>query len=235
MTAKLTEALCGFYADVATIHKDSKGNFGKYADLATVLSAVIPALAKNGLAVVQTFDSTEAGDQLLITTLLHSSGDKITSALPLTISKGRNPLHDWGGAVSYQRRYALLAILNLAAGIEDDDGDSATTAPAPAAKQAPAQPPVTAKKNDTPAQPSAPAAKTEAQRTKKEVVFLSDEQVADLKAQVKALHPDARSALVAGFKSQFEIPEGVATIADRIQFPEHAAFITNFIQSLPDP
>jgi len=235
MTAKLTEALCGFYADVATIHKDSRGNFGKYADLATVLSAVNPALAKNGLAIVQTFDTTENGEQLLVTTLLHKSGESLSSRLPLIINKGRNPLHDFGGATTYLRRYSLLAILNLAAGIEDDDGDSATAAPAPAAKQAPAQPPVTAKKTDTPAQEPAPAAKTGTQRTKKEVVFLSDEQVAELKAQVKALHPDTRSALVAGFKAQFEIPEGVATIADRIQFPEHAAFIANFIQSLPDP
>jgi len=116
--------------------------------------------------------------------------------------------------------------------VEDPHRDEA---PAPAAKQAPAQPPVTAKKTDTPAQEPAPAAKTGTQRTKKEVVFLSDEQVAELKAQVKALHPDTRSALVAGFKAQFEIPEGVATIADRIQFQQHADFITNFIQSLPDP
>lgn len=228
-TGKLTEALCKFYADVSTIHKDSKGNFGKYADLATVLSAVNPALAKNGLAVVQTFDSTETGEQLLITRLLHTSGESISSHLPLVISKGRNPLHDFGGATTYLRRYSLLAMLNLAAGIEDDDGESAAqSAPAPAAS--------TAKKSNTPAQAPTPVAKTEAQPAPaKGVEFLSDEQVAELKLQVQALHPDARSALVSSFKKQFEIPSGVKTIADRIQFPVHAAFITDFIQSLPDP
>jgi hypothetical protein len=81
MTAKLTEALCAFHKDVATIHKEAKGNFGKYADLATVLSAVLPALSKNGLALVQTFEpcAYEGADQLLVTTLLHSSGEKIES------------------------------------------------------------------------------------------------------------------------------------------------------------
>ena len=136
MTAKLTAALCKFHKDVETIHKESKAQYGSFADLATILSTVLPALCKNGLAVVQTFEPGET-DPVLVTTLCHESGESITSHLPMVISKGRNPLHDWGGSVTYQRRYALLAILCLAAGIEDNDGDMSpastpVTAPAPA-------------------------------------------------------------------------------------------------------
>lgn len=117
----LAQALCDFHSKVSTIHKLTKAQYGLFADLQTVLSAVTPALCECGLAVTQTFNG---GD--LITTLHHTSGETVTSSAPLITEGGRNPLHAWGGAVTYQRRYAILAILNLAAGIEDDDGQSAT-------------------------------------------------------------------------------------------------------------
>lgn len=114
----LTQALIEFQRIVAPIHKDAKGAHARYATMQAVLAAVQPALIEAGLAVTQTFDGAQ-----LITTLRHGSSDEtVSSSVPLVIGSGRNPLHDWGGAVTYQRRYALLAILNLAAGMEDDDG-----------------------------------------------------------------------------------------------------------------
>jgi len=218
MTGKLTEALCGFYSDVNTIHKDSKGNFGKYADLATVLSAVNPALAKNGLAVTQTFSVTEAGDQLLVTTLLHKSGESIVSKLPLVISKGRNPLHDWGGATTYQRRYALLAILNLAAGIEDDDGDSATHAPAAATAPPAAKP----KPKPAPKPAPAPAAADPAD----EPISADDRNL--ILALMKDLPADQLAAVCQGFREAFGLDAGAkvsAVIATRAHFDHLKAAI----------
>ena len=119
----LVKALCKFQADVGPIHKDAAGQHSKYATLQSVLATISPVLSKHGLVVTQTFDG---GD--LITTLHHISGETVTSTVPLIADGGRNPLHSWGGAVTYQRRYAILAILSLAAGIEDDDGQSATPA-----------------------------------------------------------------------------------------------------------
>ena len=119
----LAQALCNFHGKVETIHKLSKAQYGSYASLQTVLAAITPALCECGLAVTQTFNG---GD--LITTLHHISGETVTSSVPLIAEGGRNPLHSWGGAVTYQRRYSILAILSLAAGIEDDDGQSATPA-----------------------------------------------------------------------------------------------------------
>jgi hypothetical protein len=109
---------------VAPIHKDAKGQHSKYATIQSVLAAITPTLTECGLAVTQTFSTDIQGRQLLITTLRHVSGQTITSSVPLVAEGGRNALHAWGGAVTYQRRYALLAMLNLAAGIDDDDGDS---------------------------------------------------------------------------------------------------------------
>jgi hypothetical protein len=122
--ANLISAMCDFHTKVETIHKLSKAQYGQYADLQTVLGVVTPALSECGLAITQTFGISE-GYTLLITTLRHISGELVMSEVPLIAEGGRNALHSWGGAVTYQRRYAILAILNLAAGIEDDDGDSA--------------------------------------------------------------------------------------------------------------
>ena len=119
----LAQALAGFHAEVGPILKQSSAQYGKYADLATVLAAVSPVLSKHGLVVTQTFSPFEGGCTLLRTTLLHASGESVTSDLPMPSTEGqRNALHAFGAATTYLRRYALLAILNLAA--EDDDGDS---------------------------------------------------------------------------------------------------------------
>ena len=125
MSGELTKAHGQFLKDVGTIHKEAKAQYGKFADLAGILSVVNPKLVKNGLSVHQTFRFTDSNQQVLITHLNHVSGECISSEVLMPINQGRNPLHDWGGAVSYCRRYSLLAILGLQAGIEEDDGDHA--------------------------------------------------------------------------------------------------------------
>ena len=125
MSGELTKAHGQFLKDVGTIHKEAKAQYGKFADLAGILSVVNPKLVKNGLSVHQTFRFTDSNQQVLITHLNHVSGEVIKSEVLMPINQGRNPLHDWGGAVSYCRRYSLLAILGLQAGIEEDDGDHA--------------------------------------------------------------------------------------------------------------
>lgn len=113
----INQALVDFQSKVAPIHKLSTAQYGAYADLQTVIAAIQPALTECGLAITQTFC-----DDTLVTTLRHVSGEFIDSAVALCIGDNRNPLHAWGGAVTYQRRYSILSILCLAAGIEDDDG-----------------------------------------------------------------------------------------------------------------
>ena len=126
MTKEITKALCNFIQQVGTIEEKDNAQFGKFADLSTVLSTVNPALASNGLAVVHTTKVVE-GKNVLITNLLHTSGESITSEmlLPNNTGGGGNPMHKEGGAITYCRRYSLLAILGLNAGIPDNDGDFA--------------------------------------------------------------------------------------------------------------
>ena len=129
MTKEITAALCKFIQEVGTIEEKDTAQYGKFADLSTVLSTVNPALAANGLAVVHTTKVLE-GKNILITNLLHTSGESITSEmlLPNNTGGGGNPMHKEGGAITYCRRYSLLAILGLNAGIPDNDGDFADPA-----------------------------------------------------------------------------------------------------------
>ena len=126
MTNEIAAALCKFIKQVGTIEEKDDAQYGKFADLSTVLSTVNPALASNGLAVVHTTKVVE-GKNVLITNLLHTSGESITSEmlLPNNTGGGGNPMHKEGGAITYCRRYSLLAILGLNAGIPDNDGDFA--------------------------------------------------------------------------------------------------------------
>lgn len=128
MTKEITKALCKFIQQVGTIEEKDTAQYGKFADLSTVLSTVNPALAANGLAVIHTTKVVE-GKNVLITNLLHTSGESITSEMLLPLNTGGrgNPMHQEGGAITYCRRYSLLAILGLNAGIPDNDGDFANT------------------------------------------------------------------------------------------------------------
>tara|TARA_R100000655_G_scaffold14716_8_gene33126 strand:+ start:412 stop:1038 length:627 start_codon:yes stop_codon:yes gene_type:complete len=121
-------ALAAFHKSVGTIDKTARAQYGNFADLSTVLSAITPALSDNGLALVQSFELQD-GDDVLLSTLYHTSGESIQSRARLVRVEGaggrQNPLHLWGGSVTYQRRYAALALVGLAAGMEDDDGDIA--------------------------------------------------------------------------------------------------------------
>ena len=137
----LIEALVSFHKTVPAIGKTANAQYGKFADLETVLSTVTPHLIKNGLVVSQTFEPSEGVDPILVTKLLHVSGAELVSRLPMIIGKGRNALHDFGGSCTYLKRYALLALLGLTADM-DMDGDFADAKPAakPQAQKKPSIP-----------------------------------------------------------------------------------------------
>jgi len=92
-----------------------------YADLADILAAVRKPLSSHGLAVVQPIAWTPQGQPWLITRLLHSSGEWLESLYRLV--EYERP-QDMGSAITYARRYALTALLGIAAE-EDDDGQAA--------------------------------------------------------------------------------------------------------------
>jgi hypothetical protein len=121
---KLVEALAAARKSFKKVVKDSNNPFfkSKYADLATVIEAVTPALCENGLIVLQ---SCRVQDNLAIITtkLAHSSGQWLQDELALPMAKF--DAQGAGSAFTYARRYSLSAFLNVAADT-DDDGNAAS-------------------------------------------------------------------------------------------------------------
>ena len=220
--SNLAAALAKFHKAVGTIHKTARAQYGNFADLAAVLSAISGPLSDAGLAVTQTFIPTE-GATLLRTTLHHTSGQTVDSDVPIIEAPSRgNPLHAWGGAVTYQRRFALLAILNLAAGIEDDDGDHADAKP---------QPKATPKKSASPAPAPQKAAKAEPSTTKPAVeppLSAEDRDVVLELLKDKQKNEAKRFAeFLPAFRKEFGLA-AEAPVAKAIQEQKHVEFATAF-------
>lgn len=93
----------------------------KYSDLATCIAATRPALAANGLVVIQGID----GDAL-VTTLAHTSGASISFHHPmLKASKAQ----EVGSCITYWRRYAYCAVVGLVSELDLDLDDESNKLP----------------------------------------------------------------------------------------------------------
>lgn len=118
---EITAALLGFHKEVSSIPKSSTNPFfkSKYADLSTILSNIDEPLLNNGLVVSQ----WPEGENELTTRLMHASGEWMESKY--TLKPVKSTPQDAGSAITYQRRYAIGAILSLNID-EDDDGNKAS-------------------------------------------------------------------------------------------------------------
>lgn len=124
---ELACALAKAQGEMEAASKDSSNPFfkSKYADLNSAWEACRGPLSKNGLSVSQIPMQNE-NESCLYTILMHSSGQWIQSKMAMNVkADGRtNELQVMGSVISYLRRYALMAIVGISAG-DDDDGNSA--------------------------------------------------------------------------------------------------------------
>jgi len=95
----------------------------KYADLSSIWDACRASLSENGLAVVQGIVPAEDGAWRLVTTLIHSSGQWMRAYMPIITQKTDS--QSLGSAITYTKRYSLSAMVGVATGEADDDGESA--------------------------------------------------------------------------------------------------------------
>lgn len=93
----------------------------RYADLADLISAVTPALSRNGLSITQSPTLIE-GRLTLETTIMHASGEWKSGFYPL---QSFERAQEMGSEITYARRYTLAAMLGVHAE-EDEDGNLAT-------------------------------------------------------------------------------------------------------------
>lgn len=92
----------------------------KYADLSACIEAVIDALHANGIALVQRNIETDSG-VCVETVFVHESGETLSSG-PLHVPAAKNDPQGYGSALTYARRYSLMAACGIAP--EDDDGNA---------------------------------------------------------------------------------------------------------------
>ena len=93
----------------------------RYADLAACVEAVIDALNNNGIALIQkNYDCTNG--VMIETMFVHESGEMLECGI-LHVPANKQDAQGYGSALTYARRYSLMAACGIAP--EDDDGNTA--------------------------------------------------------------------------------------------------------------
>ncbi len=129
--ARIAAALAAFQSDLPKITKSQEAEVKskdtgkrlytyKYADLADLSAAVLPALAAQGIAWTCPTVMTDRG-LILRGQLIHESGERLEAVWPLPNTSDSKAL---GGAVTYGRRYLLSTLTGVAA---EEDNDAAHT------------------------------------------------------------------------------------------------------------
>jgi hypothetical protein len=98
----------------------------RYADLAACVEAVIGGLNDNGIALIQRTSLDDAG-VTVETVFLHESGEMLECG-KLHVPAAKHDPQGYGSALTYARRYSLMAACGIAP--EDDDGNAGSK-PAP--------------------------------------------------------------------------------------------------------
>jgi len=94
----------------------------RYADLSACVEAVVDALNNNGIGLVQRcYDN--ANGVMVETVFVHESGEVLECGI-LQVPASKQDPQGYGSALTYARRYSLMAACGIAP--EDDDGNSAS-------------------------------------------------------------------------------------------------------------
>jgi len=108
---------------IADLNKENPYFKSKYADLKAIVMAARPALAKNGLSVLQNILTNDDGQTILHTILCHMSGQFIESRMRIIPPK--NDIQSLSSYTTYLKRMAYASLIGVVTGDEDDDGEIA--------------------------------------------------------------------------------------------------------------
>ena len=97
----------------------------RYADLAACVEAVITGLNDNGIALIQKCYDCENG-VMVETMFIHESGEMLECG-KLHVPASKQDPQGYGSALTYARRYSLMAACGIAP--EDDDGNAGSRRP----------------------------------------------------------------------------------------------------------
>jgi hypothetical protein len=94
----------------------------RYADLSACVEAVMDGLNNNGIALVQQLHEAEHG-VTVETVFIHESGEMLNCG-KLFVPATKQDAQGFGSALTYARRYSLMAACGIAP--EDDDGNASS-------------------------------------------------------------------------------------------------------------
>lgn len=129
----------------------------RYADLSACVEAVIDALNNNGIYLMQLSEEREGG-VCVQTVFIHESGEQL-SAGSMFVPAAKHDPQGYGSALTYVRRYSLMAACGIAPADDDGNAGSKSVAPpkpAPKPAEAPPAPPPTPPAPPPPPPPPAP-------------------------------------------------------------------------------
>lgn len=120
---KIATALLKAQREMDVVIKDSTNPYFKssYADINSFLDVVLPVLNANDIILLQPTFTTSEGD-FIDTTLLHESGEFVSSQTKIVSAKQNDP-QALGSAITYSRRYGVQSLLAMKS--SDDDGEAA--------------------------------------------------------------------------------------------------------------
>ena len=127
-------ALCTAQANMGKVTKGSINPAFKsrYADLADVVSVVVPALSEQGIAMYHSMIRDNEG-MVMRTTLSHGATDThIHCDVPLIVD--RNNMQGMKSATTYAKRIGLESLTGIAPDTDDDGNAAAAAAPKKAEK-----------------------------------------------------------------------------------------------------
>ena len=214
-TPKLASALCKFQMEYSNAVRDAAGNFGSYVSLAEAEQAVAPA-TKHGLShtfIVESSTSHTDEFNIWITCrIMHESGEYIDSRLPIVTEnqRGQNIYHKMGSAITYARRYLLLAAYGL--GQADDEADAFSQKCADADNTGKA-------KQKKQSKPKFQVSSTKAPKGQEKI---SEEAFAQLRAELNS-RPDKKQ-IMDNFKTKF-YPSVEKILGQHIELTIHEEFL----------
>lgn len=206
----LAKALSAAQAEFGTVPQSGMNPFhkSKYSTIEDYVNAAKPILAKHGLSISQAPNLMD-GQFVLTTILMHESGEHLASNQPIFATK--QDAQSMGSAITYARRYAYGAVLGMASGDFDDDGNAAAAKPT---KQA------TPPKTQTPATSPAPATPSKGERGTPNSTIEERVNAAPhlggltalydgMKGEIEAMSEDERNEVLALFgKRKAELTKG---------------------------
>jgi hypothetical protein len=127
-------------ATIASVFPREESRTFRYASLASGLEIVRKCLSKHEIATVQaTAIDRDSGLIKLTTTLIHGSGEWMSSDWPVCPVGETAAPHRMGAALTYARRYALFTLVGIAGEDDLDAPDLAVTVGPPASQHGPSK------------------------------------------------------------------------------------------------